>query len=57
MQRNFHNHRLYIARERYWRRCQLWANARLRLGDEKFFANLGAVERSIADTLSQEFPA
>lgn len=44
------------ARERYWRRCQLWASARARLGDEQFFENLGAVERSVADQLAREFP-
>ncbi|WP_288940998.1 hypothetical protein [uncultured Roseovarius sp.] len=49
--------RFLVARERYWRRCQLWANARRRLGDEAFFANIGAVERSIAQQLETEFGA
>ena len=49
---------LYAAAQaRYWRRCQLWANARRRLGDEEFFANLAAVERSVADQLERDFGA
>lgn len=43
------------ALARYQRRCQLWHSARHRLGDETFFANLAAVERSVADQLAREF--
>ena len=45
-----------VARERMQRRNALWHSARLRLGDEKLFANLSAVERSVSDQLSREFP-
>lgn len=43
-----------LARAKYWRRCQLWANARRRLG-AKFFDNLAAVEAQIASQLEAEF--
>lgn len=43
------------ARSIYWRRCQLWANARRRLG-AKFFDNLAAVERAVSAQLEYEFP-
>jgi hypothetical protein len=42
---------------RYWRRVQLWANARRRLGDEAFFANLASVERSVSARIEAEFGA
>lgn len=54
--RTFDAAKYLVARERYWRRVQLWASARRRLGDEQFFASLGAVERCIADQLGREFP-
>jgi len=44
-----------IAMARYWRRVQLWANARRRLGDEVFFANMGNVERGVAEQIEEEF--
>jgi hypothetical protein len=34
---NVNNHKLYIARERYWRWCQLWHAARLACGDDTQF--------------------
>lgn len=43
------------ARAKYWRRCQLWANARRRLG-AAFFDNLAAVERAVSVQLEAEFP-
>lgn len=54
MQHEFDAEAFLVARGRYWRRCQLWANARRRLGDEEFFKNLGAVERSVAAQLLRE---
>lgn len=42
------------ARSIYWRRCQLWANARRRLG-ARFQDNLGAVERTVSAQLEAEF--
>jgi hypothetical protein len=44
-----------VAWARYHRRCALWHSARLRLGDETFFANLAAVESGISDQLAREF--
>lgn len=44
-----------LARAKFWRRCQLWANARRRLG-AAFFDNLGAVERAVSAQLEAEFP-
>jgi hypothetical protein len=49
--------RCCIARERYFRRIALWANARARLGDAAFFESFAAVERSVARQLRREFPA
>lgn len=46
-----------IAMARYWRRCQLWANARRRMGDEAFFANLATVARSVEAQLEADFGA
>ncbi|KZY44796.1 hypothetical protein A3731_10345 [Roseovarius sp. HI0049] len=43
-----------VARERMQRRNALWHSARLRLGDEQFFTNLGAVERSVSVQLHRE---
>jgi hypothetical protein len=33
----------------------LWHSARLRLGDEAFYANLAAVERGVSEQLASEF--
>jgi len=43
-----------VARERYWRRIQLWANARRRLGEKGFFDSLAEVERSVTAQLERE---
>ncbi|WP_111735063.1 hypothetical protein [Roseovarius amoyensis] len=43
-----------VARERMHRRNALWASARHRLGEEAFFKNLGAVERSVSQQLERE---
>ena len=45
-----------LARAKHLRRCQLWANARRRLGG-KFFDNLGPVERTVSAQLEAEFPS
>jgi len=50
----FDAHKYLRARERMQRRVALWASARARLGDERFFENLGAVERSVAEQLHRE---
>lgn len=50
----FDAHKYLRARERMRRRVQLWANARARLGNERFFENLGAVESAVSDQLRRE---
>jgi len=51
----FDGHKYLVARERMQRRVALWASARTRLGDERFFENLGAVESAVSDQLGREF--
>lgn len=50
----FDAHKYLVARERMQRRVAIWASARARLGDERFFENLGAVERAVSAQLERE---
>lgn len=50
----YNREKFHRGRSIYWRRCQLWANARRRLG-AAFFDNLAAVERAVSAQLEAEF--
>jgi len=50
------NYKLYMARERYWRRCQLWHAARLACGDDtQFKAAWHSIAAAVSDRLAEEF--
>ena len=44
-----------VARERYWRRCQLWHAARLACGEDHFRAAWPCIAEAVDDQLSTEF--
>ena len=53
---NFDAGKYLVARERYYRRCQLWHAARLACDDEEQFrAAWPAIGRAVADQLAREF--
>ncbi|MET4104080.1 hypothetical protein ABIE58_003529 [Roseovarius sp. MBR-78] len=50
----FDAHKYLVARERYWRRVQLWHAARLACGEDQFRASWPQIAVAVAEQLERE---